>query len=119
MNKDSRGITLKNVNHILLGDLCLALHDNLITLDRYNLTRILIHEVFIPTLQHAGSQTLANVLLEIGLVNLYLVGEFEYLENVFVGLKTNSTQKSSYGQLLLTVDICIHDIVDVGCELDP
>ena len=91
MDKDGRGIALENINHVILGDLCLTLHDNLITLNRYNFTSILINEVLIPTLQHTGSKTLANVLLEVGLVNLYLVGEFEYLENVFVGLKTNST----------------------------
>ncbi len=119
MYEDCRGVALKDLNHVVLGDLCLTLHDYLITLDRYNLTGILIHEVLIPALKHTGSKALANVLLQVGLVHLHLVCKFENLQDVLVSLETDSTQKGCHWQLLLTVDIGVHDIVDVGGELNP
>ena len=119
VDKNRRRITLKDINQVILSDLCLTFHDNLITLNRYYLTCVLIRELLVPALKHTCSKTLSNILLKVGFVYLNLVGEFKYLKYIPVSLKTNSTQKSCNRQLLLTVDICIHHIVNVGCKFNP
>ena len=119
MNKDSLSTTLKDLHHIFLGNLCLALHDNLITLDRNHLTRILIHEVFVPALQHTGCQLRTNNLLQGFLVNLNLFGKIENLQDIFISLETDGSQQGGYGQLLLTIDVGIHHVVDIRSELNP
>ena len=119
MHKNRLSSTLHDIHDVVLSNLGLTVHDHLITLDRNNLTGILIHEIFVPALQHTCSQLTSNHLLEVGLVNLHLLSEVEYLQDVLIGLKTNGTQQRCYGQLLLTVDIGIHDIVDVSSKLNP
>ena len=60
MNQNGLGTALQDFEHVLLGNLRLALHDDLVTLDRNNLTGILIYEVLVPALQHTGSQFTAD-----------------------------------------------------------
>ena len=119
MNKDCSLLRIKNLVDILLCNLCLALKDNLITLDRYNLTCILIYEVLIPRLQYTGCKCTAKTSLQVLLVYLNLLSEVEKLKNLLITLIADSTEKCCYRQLLLTVDVSEHDIVDVSCELNP
>ena len=50
---------------------------------------------------------------------LNLLSEIEDLKNVLIALITDGTEKSCYRQLLLTVNVCEHDIVDVSSKLNP
>ena len=97
----------------------LTVEDDLVTLDGYHLTGIFVHEVFHPALQHTGGELASDDLLQVGLVDLDLFGEFENLEDVFVSFKADGTQEGRNGQLLLTVDIGVHHVVDVRGELNP
>ena len=119
MNEDCLGTALQNLHHIILSNLRLALHDYLITLDGYHLTSILIYEVLVPALQYAGSQLTAYDGLQRLLVHLHLLGEVENLQDVLISLEADGTQQGCYGQLLLTVDIRVHHIINISSELDP
>ncbi len=41
------------------------------------------------------------------------------MENILIGLKTDGTQQGRNGQLLLTVDVRIHDLIDIRSKLNP
>ena len=105
--------------HVLGFEHRFAVEDNLVTLDGYHFAGIFVHEVFHPALQHTSSQLTSNDFLQIGLGNLHFFGQFEYLKDVFVRFKTNGAQEGRNGQLLLTVNVCVHHIVDVRGKLNP
>ena len=119
MNKNGLCTALENIQQVLVGNLCLTLHDDLITLNGYNFAGILINEVLVPALQHTCCQLLAYHLLQGCLVNLHLLSEVEDLQDVLIGFEADGTKKSSNRQLLLTVNISIHDIVNVRSKLNP
>ena len=70
-----------------------------------------------PAFQTPSQEQIAEKLVQAGLSPD--CKQIEYLENVFIGFVTNRTQQGRYGQLLLTVDISIHDIIDVSSKLYP
>ena len=119
MKKNCRSTALEDISNVILSNLSLTLHNNLVTLDRYYFTSILINEVFIPALQYTSSKTLTDGILKVLLVNLNFLCQVENAKNVLIALKADSTEKSCNRQLLLTIDIGIHHIVDVGCKLNP
>ena len=119
MEKHSRSTTFEDFFYIFLSKFSLTLHDYLVTLDRYNFTSILIHEVLIPALQNTSSKSLADSSLHVLLVHLHFLSEVEDLKDILILLITDGTEQSSYRQLLLTVDIGIHDVVDVSSKLNP
>ena len=119
MNENRLCTTLKDLHHIGLSNLRLTFQDNLITLDRNNLTGILINEVLVPALQYTGSQLRADNLLQSLLVNLHFLSKIKNLQDVLICLKADSSQQSGYRQLLLTVDVGIHHVVDIRSELNP
>ena len=119
MHEDSLCTTFEDVKHVLFGDDSLALHDDLVTLDRDDLAGILIDKVLIPALQHTGCELRADDILKGFLVDLHLFGEVEYLENVLVVFKTDGSQKGGYGQLLLAVNVGIHHVIDVRGKFYP
>ncbi|CDC97774.1 uncharacterized protein BN576_00509 [Alistipes sp. CAG:268] len=96
-----------------------AVHDDVVSFDGDHLARILVHEILDPGRKHACGQLAAHSLLEGGLRHLHLVGQVEDLENLLVRLVTDGTQQRGDGQLLLTVDVGIHHVVDVRSELYP
>ena len=103
----------------LRSDLRLTLHDDLVTLDRRYLTGILIDEILDGGLHDVSREFAADASLEGLPVDLHLLGEVETVEDVLVGLEADSTQQGRHGQFLLTVDVSIHDLVDIRRELDP
>ena len=119
MKQNSLRTTLNNLLNIISSKFSLTLHDYFITLDRYYFTSILINEVLIPTLQNTSSKLTTNSSLHILLVNLHLLSEIKNLKNILILFVTNSTQQCGYRQLLLTIDICIHYIVNVSCKFNP
>ena len=58
-------------------------------------------------------------LLEVRLVHLHVFRQIKNLENVLVILKSDGSQQSGNRQFLLTVNVRIHDVVDVGGKLNP
>ena len=119
MQQHSRSSTITDFVDILSSKFCLTLHDHLITFDRNHLAGILINEVLIPTLQYTSSQLTTYGSLHIFLIHLYLLSKVENLKNILILLITNSTEQGRYRQLLLTVDVSIHHIVDICSKLYP
>ena len=119
MQQHRLGTAVKNLRDVLCRELRLTLHDDIVTLDGNYLTRILVDEVFIPTLQHTGSKLAADGFLHVLLVHLHLFGQVEDLQDVLILLEADGTQQRCHGQLLLTVDVSIHDIVDISGKLNP
>ena len=119
MEQDGAVAAVKDVVDVVLGDLGFALKHNLMALQRHHLTRILISEILIPALQHTGSERSANALLQVLLVHLHFLCEVENLQDVLVALEAYGAEHGRHGQLLLTVDVGIHHVVDVGGEFNP
>ena len=104
---------------VVLGNLGLALEHNLVTRNADDLTRILIDEVLGPALQHTGSELTTHQALAVLLIDLHLLSEVEDLKNILIALEADGAKQRGNGQLLLTVDVSIHHIVDVGSKLNP
>ena len=119
MNKDRINTGLEDRVDVVFGNFSLALKDNLIARNSNNLTSILIHKVFVPALKHTSCQSLANEIPAILWGNADFLCKIEYLKNVLVALETDCTKKSRDRQLLLTVNVSVHDIVDVSGKLNP
>ena len=119
MHKDGRSTTLKNLVNIVFGNFRLTLHDHLISLNGNHLTGIFIDKVLVPALQHTGCQIAANHLLHVLLVHLHFLCKVKNLKDVLISLEADGTQQCGNGQLLLSVDVSIHHIVDVGSKLNP
>ena len=119
VEEDGVDAGFKNQVDTLFIKLLLAVDDDLVTLDGNHFAGILVHEVLHPGAEHTGGELAAKGLLQVGLVDLDLLGQVENVNDVLVGLKTNRTQKSGHREFLLTVDVGIHDIVDVSCKLNP
>ena len=119
MHKDGLGTTLQNVHQVVFGNFRLTLHDHLIALDRNHFARIFIDKVLVPTLQHTCSQLAANGFLQSSLVDLYFLREVENLQDVLIILETDGTEQCSNRQLLLTVDVSVHHIINIRGKLYP
>ena len=89
------------------------------TFDGNDLARIFILEVLGPGFEHLGGQFPAFVLFEGGFVGGDLVGQSENVDDVLVGVVTDGAEQGGNGQLLLSVDVGVHHVVDVRRELDP
>ena len=119
MNEDRRHIACHNLFDGIFVKHTLAFENDLVTLDRYNFTCILINEVLNPALEHTCCKLLAEMFLQILASSLNFLCKVEDLENVFIILETDGTKQSRYGQFLLTVDVRVHYIINVRSELDP
>ena len=119
MQEDRLSTAIYYFCYIVFGEFCLTFHYDLITLNGNNLTGILVNEIFIPALENTRSQLASYRCLHVLLVHLNLLGKVEYLKNILILLISYRTEKSCYRQLLLTVDISIHHIVDICSEFYP
>ena len=119
MHEDRLGSATDDFFYMLCLQHGLTVENDLVTLNGNNFTGIFVHKILYPTLQDTGCQLTAHHLLQSSLVDLDFLGKIEYLKNILIILKTNGTKKSRHRQLLLTVNISIHHIVDVRCKLDP
>ena len=79
MDQNAFGSRFDDVVYVPLLKNGFAVDDDLVTLDRNHLARVLVHEVLDPRLQHAGSQLLAYGLLQIGFGDLDVFRQVEYL----------------------------------------
>ena len=89
------------------------------TLDRNYLTRVLIFEILGPGLEDLGREFPAFILLEGFGCHLDLIGETEDVNDILVSVVADGAEKGCDRELLLAVDVGVHDIVDVCSELDP
>ena len=96
-----------------------TIDNNFITLDRDNFTCIFIHKIFHPSLQYTGCQPTADSLLHVGFVHLHFFGKAKNLKDIPIALESYCTKQSGNRQFLLTIDICIHDIINVCSKLNP
>ena len=100
-------------------DYSFTIDNDFVTLDGNNFTGIFVYKILNPCFQHTCGQLTSHHLLEIRLVYLHVFRQIKDLENVLVILKTDGSQQSSNRQFLLTVNVGIHDVVDVGGKLNP
>ena len=103
----------------LRRELFLTLDNDLVTFDGRYLTGVLIDEVLDGRFHDVTREFTPHASLECLTVNLHFLSEVEAVEDVLIGLKTDGAEQGGNRQFLLTVDVSIHDLVDVGCELDP
>ena len=95
------------------------IHNDFVPFDRNHLSGVFIHEIFHPGLQYTRSQPTANDFFQSRFGNIYFIRQIEYLQDILICFKADSTQQSSYRQFFLPVDVSIHHIIDVRSELDP
>ena len=107
-----------DINHIRC-QFGFTLYHNLVTLNRRNLPRILIYEILQSRFHHISSQATTYTSLQFGAVALYFLCQVEATEDIFIRLKADSTEQRGNRQFLLTVDVSIHYLVDVGSKLNP
>ena len=92
---------------------------DLCTFNRNHFTGVFIHEVFHPSTDYTGGKACTDIFLQSGLAHLHFLGKVENLKDILVCFKTDCTQERGDRQFLLTVDVRVHHIVDVGSELHP
>ena len=119
MKKDGAYARVENLLDVFLFENGLAVDHNLVAVDGDNLAGILVDEILHPCAEHACGELAAESLLEVGLVDLHLLGEVEDLDNVLIAFEADGAQKSGHGELLLAVDVGVHHIIDVRSKLDP
>ena len=119
VNENALDTAVENLFDIVLGEHRFTVQYDLVALDADHLTGILIHEVLGPGAEHAGCQRAAQMLSEVLLADFHVLCEVEDVEDVSVILETDGSQQSGDGQLLLTVDVGIHHVVDVRGKLNP
>ena len=96
-----------------------TVYNHVVALDRNHLACGGIGIILKPALHDTSGQLATDHSLEIRFRHLDLFGKVKYLYDVFIAFKTNRTEKSCDRELLLTVDVSIHHIVDVSCKLNP
>ena len=104
---------------MILLNSCLSLQNDFNPLNVNYLSSIFVHKVFVPGSEYLGCQFAANALLEICFCYLYFVCKAKNVKNLLVTFIANSAKQSCYRKFFLSVNICIHDIVDVSCKLYP
>ena len=111
--------TIKNFLNVVDCDLSFSLKDNFCTLNRNDFARLFIYKIFYPRFQNTRSQFTTGVFFQISFGHFNLFRKAKDLKNVFILFKANSTQQSRNGKFLLTINVCIHYIVDIRSELNP
>ena len=119
VNQDTLHTRFQNQIDMLWFQNSFTVDNYLITFDSYNFTGILINEVFCPCLQNTSCQFTSDDFLQVGLVNLNVFCQIKDFKNIFIVFKTYGTQQCSYRKLLLTVDISIHHVIDIGRKFNP
>ena len=108
----------KSGNDFLIENLS-AVYDRFSPLYWDDLSRILIHEVLNPGLEHLGCKLASLELREVLSICLHLVSKSVDIDYILVTAISDSAQKSSDREFFLSVNVGEHDIVDVSCKLDP
>ena len=119
MQKHKRHTAFKNNIKILVSDFCFTFYDNFITLNRYHFTCIFINEVLVPAFHNITSQLASQGSFHVFLVYLNFFAKVENLKNILIAFKSYCAKHRCNRQLLLTVNVSIHYIINIRCELNP
>ena len=119
VEEDGADSGVHDVINVVLVENGLTVNDNLVPLDVDYLTGVLVHEVLVPCLEDAGGELGTDILRKFFLGGLHLACKSEDIEDVLVTLESDGPQQGRDRELLLPVDVGVHDIVDVGGELNP
>ena len=119
MNQDILDTRIDNLIDMFFLNDSLTVDNYLITLDRNNLTGIFINEIFNPSFQYTCSQLAAYYLLKICLIHLNIFCQVKNLKNIFIIFEAYRSQQRCYRQFFLSIDVCVHHIIDVGSKLNP
>ena len=96
VKKNSRRTRIEDLLDMLFFQNSITIQNDLVPLDRYYLTSIFINEIFVPGLQDTGSQFASHEFLKSCLGSLDLFGQVENLEDIFITLKSDGSEKGSY-----------------------
>ena len=110
---------VNNQVDVLLFHNRFTIENNFISLNGYHLTCIFIYEVFHPGFQYTSGQTTTDRPLQSRFADFYFICQIENIQDVTIRFETNGSQQSRYRQLLLSIDVSIHDIVDVRSKFYP
>ena len=118
---ENRVSALHDFRNNLLRNLCLTLKHNLVTIVGIHFTGILIDTILMIGTENSGGKLtmVSSKLFQVLFRNLYLFSKVEKIKNLLICFKTNSTKEGGNWQLLLTVNVSIHYIVDIRRKLNP
>ena len=119
VNQDRLDTGIHNHVDMLLFQFRLTINKDFGTFNRNHFSGVLVHEVFHPGANHTGSETGTDIFLQSGLAHFHFLGKVENFKDILIRFKPYRTQQRGDRQFLLTVDIRVHHIVDVGSELHP
>ena len=119
LEKDGLDVCVEDSFDVLFVEDDSSLDDRHGPFDRNDLSCVVIFEILSPGLENLGCEFPALVCLQGLLIDRNLVSEVEYVDDVLVRVVADSPEKCRYRQLLLTVDVGIHHVVDVCCEFYP
>ena len=114
-----RILEIKDRLDILLCKLFISIDHYIVALHGDYFTRFLIHEILDPRIQDTCCYLTTDIFLQVGLIHLHLLGDTEETQNILIGLVADGSQQSSHGQLLLAIDVSVHDVINVCRKLDP
>ena len=110
---------LDDLEDVVFVENSFTFEENLAAFDRGHFTCCLVDEVFRTGFGDATGQFATDGLFEVGLVDLHFFGQTEKLENILIAFVTDGTEQGGDGQLLLTIDVSVHDTIDVRGKFDP
>ena len=119
MKKNSLTTRINDWLNVSFSKFSFTFNNHFSTFNSNYLTCCFINKVFNTWFNNTCSKLTTNNTIKVSFVYFYLFSKTESFENIFIRLKTNCTQQSSYRQFFLTVDISIHDIVDVSSKFYP
>ena len=114
-----RILEVKDRLDILLRKLFISIDHYIVALHGDYFTRFLIHEVLYPRIEDTCSYLTTDIFLQVGLIHLHLLGDAEETQDILISLVADGSQQSGHGQLLLAIDVGVHDVIDVCRKLDP
>ena len=119
VQKDILHAAAENFVDMAFLNYCLAVDNHIVSLDAHDFAGVLVHKVLNPCFKHARSKLAAHGFLKICLVDFDFLCQTEYFDDVFVAFQTDSSQQCCHREFFLSVDVSVHDIVDVSGKLYP
>jgi len=91
-------LRIQDTLNVIVLEHDVAIEDNFITLDGNHLSGILIHKIFSPTAEHSSSEFSTDGIFKIFTGYGHLISKAKYIEDGFVGIISDCTQKRSNGE---------------------
>ena len=119
LNQDRLDVEFLDFGEMIFGEFDIAFDDDLGTFHGDDFASVFIDEVFDPTIDDTSREALADEFFNIRFADFDFFGKVENVEDVFVGFVSDGAEQGSDGEFLFSVDVSIHDIVDIGSKLHP